>query len=241
MLRLFFILSILFCALTSNAQSYYWQSAGKKSRLKYLTVGGGIGGRMYFGDVQPTGQIFNKVKMAYQVDLRYQQTRHIGYSIQMGGRKYKGYKAFAYPGSYQEMNGGVWESQIMFQYNWLKWEDLSIHKFAGYDPVVNINSYIGIGAGGALFSSSFESNYTSSSDSLLTVNIENNASGFGFYVPVEFGIRYRLNPSISLNIEFQYQIYFTDKLDAVERSLNDRMGLVILKLGYSFKPPKKRL
>ena len=184
MVRYLIILSISLCAFTSGAQSYYWQNAGKKSHLKYLTVGGGIGGRMFFGDVQTTGQLFNKVKMAYQVDLRYQQTRHIGYSIQMGGRKYRGLKEFAYPGSFEEMNGGVWEGELMFQFNWLKWEDLSVHKFAGYDPVVNINSYIGIGAGGSLFSSSFESNYTSSSDSLLTVNIENSASGFGFYVPV---------------------------------------------------------
>lgn len=226
----------------SFGQGYYWQSGKKRVHYKYVTVGLGTGNRMYLGDVQESGALFNKISLANQVDLRYQWKKYLGFSFQAGGRKYRGYKELAGTDSYQEMTGRLWEGQFVAQFNWIKWEDMLQRSFAGYSPLSKLNAYIGLGVGSSLYNASFRAQRSTIVDSALVVTeSENSAAGFAFYIPIEIGFRYRFNPSWSLNLEYQYHSYFTDKLDAVESSLNDNMTVTLVKLCYSIGQPKKKV
>lgn len=235
------ILFTLFFGLAQllSAQGYYWQEAKKEQKWRNLTFGLGAGNRMYFGDIQQTGSIFNKINMAYQMEARYQMNPRLGVALQSGGRKYSGYKQFAYPGSYQELSGRLWEGHFVGQFSPLKWIDMNVHKFAGYDPIVRANLYIGAGVGGSIYNASYDLVYNSSSDSTVSVSESKSASGFAMYVPIEVGFRYRFTPRWSMNFEYQYHLYFSDNLDAVNRSANDRMGLLLFKMAYSLGQPKR--
>lgn len=239
----FIILIIsLFIVTQAKGQSYYWQSGKKRAHYKYVTVGLGTGNRMYLGDVQESGAVLNKISLANQLDLRYQWKKYLGFSIQAGGRKYRGFKPLAGIESYQEMTGRLWEGHFVAQFNWIRWEDMLQRSFAGYSPLAKLNAYVGIGVGSSLYNASFRSQRVITVDSVEVINeTENNAAGFAFYIPIEIGFRYRFNPSWSLNIEYQYHNYFTDKLDAIESSLNDKMTVTLLKLCYSIGQPKKKV
>jgi opacity protein-like surface antigen len=238
---LFFVIS-LFIVNLGYGQGYYWQSSKKRVHYKYLTVGLGSGSRMYFGDVQESGALWNKINLAHQMDLRYQWKKHVGFAIQAGGRKYRGYKTLSGTDSFQEMNGRLWEGQFVAQFNWLKWEDMLKRSFYGFSPLAKVNAYVGLGFGGSLYNASFNSQRTSIVDSVLVVSeFENSAAGVAFYIPIEIGFRYRFDPTWSINLEYQYHSYFTDKLDAVESSLNDNMSVTLVKLCYSIGQPKKKM
>lgn len=228
------------CNCTVFAQSYYWQGGKKEPFYKKLTVSAGVGQRMFFGDVQKTGSLFNKTNLAFDIDGRYQWKKRWGLNLQLAGYKFRGLKTFAYPGSEMTMTGSIWQGAAMVQFNVLQWIDYNKGTFYGFDPVVKFNTYVAAGAGGGLFSSSFNSNYVSSQDTIITNYESGSAGGFGFYVPVEFGFRYRIKPAWYVGLRLQYQLFFTDKLDAVERSLDDRMGMMMLRVGYSFGQRKRR-
>lgn len=222
------------------AQGYYWQSASKKRHISYVSVEGGGGLRMYFGDIQQPGQLFNKPKLGYQVGVRYQMRPRFGVALQLGGRSYQGNIRYAYPGASAHMDGKLWEGQLVFQFNWLKWEDFTVRMFTDRDPVTKLNSYLGAGFGGSLFNASYSSNYISSADTLVAEYEGGSAGGFGIYVPVEFGVRYRFNPRWSIGMELQYHIYFTNNIDALASKERDAMGAMMFKLGYSFGQRSKK-
>src|SRR5688572_23176026 len=189
MRQFFSTILLLFAANVLLAQGYYWQSASKKKHINYLSVEGGGGLRMYFGDIQQQGQLFNKPKLGYQFGARYQWKPRLGLALQLGGRAYQGNIRYAYPGATAHLDGKLWEGQFVIQFNWLKWEDFRVRMFTDRDPVTKINSYIGAGFGGSLFNASYTSNYISSADTLVGEYEAGSAGGFGMYVPVEFGIR----------------------------------------------------
>ena len=242
-MRILILILLSIFAYTASAQSYYWQSGKKKKHYKYLTLGGGIGTRMFFGDVQTTSSLFNKLTFAYQTDLRYQWKRNIGIVIQGGGRSFKGKKKYAQPETGQVMSGKLWEGEVAIQYSVLRWEDFLKGSFVGYDDYVRFNTYIGAGVGGSLYNTSTETSLLVSTgvDSTSIVTNSASASGMGVFIPIQLGVRYRFTTAISINLEFQYQFYFTDKLDAIERRKSDNMGLTILKIGYSFGQPNKHI
>lgn len=240
MKKLLLFLGILLLSISLQAQSYYWQQGKKDPFYKYLSFSGGVGQRMFFGDVQKTGSLFNKTKLAFDFDARYQWRTRWGFNIHAAGWKYEGLKTFAYPGSEMVMNGSVWQGAAMVQFNILQWVDFNKASYYGFDPVVKFNTYIATGAGGGIFNSSYSSNYVPSQDTLIDNYSEASAGGFGFYVPVEFGVRYRFKPAMHIGMRVQYQLFFTDRLDALERSLDDRMGLLMIRFGYSLGQKKKR-
>ena len=249
MKQLVLILFIVFAYFQADAQGYFWQSGGKPKRYKYLTVDGGIGLRMFSGDIQQRGSLFNPMKLAYGVAVRYQMSPHFAPELQLAGRGYRGKAEFGgYPDAVAEMNGTLWEGDLVFQYSILRWEDFTKRMFTDRDPVRKGNVFIGAGAGAALFNSSFSQrtyNTQNFVDSLgndtsfaLPVDLSGGGSGFAFRVPVVFGARYRFTPSVSLGFQLQYHLYFSDNLDGVERKNNDGMTLFMVKLGYSFGQDK---
>lgn len=250
MYKLIYILLLsLFVSSTADAQGYFWESGSKTKRSKYISVDGGVGMRMFSGDIQQRGSLFNPMKFAYGVGARYQWSPHAALALQLGGRRYAGKREFGgFPDAIAEMNGSLWEGDLMFQYSILRWEDFTKRMFTDRDPVRKGNVFVGVGAGGALFNSSYNQRTYSTqtvTDSLgndttlsTPVDVSGGGSGFVFRVPVTFGIRYRFTPSISLGFEAQYHVYFNDNLDGVQRKNNDGMTLFMVKLGYSFGQDK---
>jgi opacity protein-like surface antigen len=235
----------------AHAQGYFWQSAQKKTHLNYFSVDGGLGMRMYSGDIQQKGGLFNPLRLAYGLGLRYQYRPRLGFALHAAGRGYAGKAEHGgFPDAMDQMTGKLWEGCFMVQYSWLKWEDFSQHMFTDRDPVTKANLFIGLGVGGAMFSSSYTSRvYTTFTvqdsagrDSTIFTPIDRAGAGAGFalQVPIAAGFRYRFNPAVHLAFELHYQLYFSDNLDGLVRKRNDGMTLFMVKLGYQFKQTKKK-
>lgn len=249
-IAIFFCLFVLL-VLNSSAQSYYWQSAGKTKKIQNLSVDGGGGLRMYFGDIQQKGSVFNKPKLAYGIGVRYQMRTKLGFALNLEGRSYEGNAEHGgFADAVDKMTGKLWGGHLMVQYSWLKWEDFTRKQFTDRDPVTKINMYMGLGFGGALFNSSYSSRKYSTqtfTDSLgrdssvfVPVDASGSAGGFAMYVPVSLGVRYRFSPSLSLGMELVRQFYITKNVDALATKKFDGMGTAMLRLNYSFgqKKPK---
>ena len=233
-MRLLLLIALLGCLCTGlSAQGYYWQGTKKKQYIKYLTVEAGPGVRMYFGDVQQSGSNLNKIRIGYQLGLRYQLRPRWGIALKLGGRGYRGEKTLGLPGAYNRMTGKLWEGMVTGQFSWVPWEDFNIRQFTERDPVSKSNLYVGLGVGGSQFSASYVTNYISG-DSLVSEFEGGSASGIAIFVPFSFGFRYRFDPTWSLGFEMTYFMYFSDKIDAFERQRRDSMGMFLVKLGYSF-------
>lgn len=253
MRRILFISTLLLLISTIvQAQGYYWGSAGKTKRLKNLTVDGGLGLRMYSGDIQQRGSLFNPLKIAYGLGVRYQTSERLGFALNGAGRGYKGTaeQGAGFPDAMEEMNGKLWEGNLTVQFSILKWTDFTRRQFTDRDPVTKGNVFIGVGGGAALFNGSYSSlRYATGNaldslgrDSSFTypVSTSGSGSGVGFYVPIVFGARYRFDPMWSLSAVMNYHMYFTDNLDGLQRGKKDAMTLFMVKLGYTFGQNKKK-
>ena len=249
----FSILLIVFigCVSTSLSQSYYWQSGSKTKKIQNLSVDGGVGLRMYFGDIQQKGSVFNKPKLAYGLGVRYQMRPRLGFALNLEGRGYEGNAEHGgFPDAVDKMTGKLWGGHIMVQYSWLKWEDFTRKMFTDRDPVTKINMYTGVGFGGAMFTASYTSRTyktqtfqdTLGKDSIvfLPVDASGSAGGFGMYVPVVLGVRYRFSPSLSLGLELTRQFYITKNVDALATKKFDGMGTAFLRLSYTFGQSKRK-
>ena len=241
----FVILFLCCCAAFSQGQGYYWQSGTKENKIKYLSLEAGLGLRMYFGDIQSKGSVFNPVKFAYGAGVRYQMRPKLGFAIQGEGRGYKGKAEHgAYPDAIDEMKGKLWGGHFMVEYSWLKWEDFTRKQFTDRDPVTKSNLFLGAGFGVSQFSASFTSRTyvaikTTDSlgrDTTLKVPFDQSgsASGIGMYVPVSFGGRYRFSPSWHITFELQRHFYITKNIDALVTKKYDGMGSFMVKVGYTF-------
>ena len=206
---------------------------------------------MYVGDIQQRGALFNPMRLAYGLGLRYQSTPRFALALHAAGRGYKGKASHGgFPDALDEMSGKLWEASVMAQFSVLKWEDFNRRMFTERDPVTKGNVFLGVGAGGTLFNASFTSRVyrprvfsdTAGNDSTvyLPTDLSGSGAGFAFHVPLVFGARYRFTPSVSLGLEMHYQLFFSDNIDGLVRNNNDGMGLIMLKLGYSFGQTKKK-
>ncbi len=252
MLRAVIIILSFTCFVPSlNAQSYYWQSASKVKKIQNLSVDGGVGLRMYFGDIVQKGSVFNKPKIAYGIGLRYQMRPNLGFALNLEGRGYEGIAEHGgFPDAIDQMTGKLWGGHLMFQYSWLKWEDFTRKMFADRDPVTKINLYSGVGFGGGLFTASYSSRTyktqtlkdTLGQDSIvfLPVDTSGSAGDFGMYVPIVFGARYRFSPRVSLGVELTHQFFITKNIDALATKKFDGMGTLFVRLSYTFGQKTKK-
>ncbi|GAB5539257.1 MAG: hypothetical protein Salg2KO_13600 [Salibacteraceae bacterium] len=251
MKQLWFIVLAMVVSYSLSAQGYYWQSGTKESVIKNLTVDGGAGGRMYFGDIQKDGAVYNPVKLAYGVGVRYQMRPRLGFVIEGEGRKYRGKAEHGgFPDAIDEMEGSLWGGHLAVQYSWLKWEDFTQRQFTDRDPVTKINLFVGAGFGGAMFNSSYTSRTykrRTVTDSLgrdssfnVAVDASGSAGGFGMYVPVQFGVRYRFSPQLHLGAEITRQIYITNNVDAFPSKKLDGMLTFMARVGYTFGQKKRK-
>lgn len=242
---------LLLLTLISYSQGYYWQSGTKEKKIKNLTIDGGVGLRMYFGDIQQKGSVFNPVKIGYGIGVRYQMRPRLGFNLELEGRGYKGKAEHGgYVDAIDEMTGKLWGGHFLVEYSWLSWEDFTRKQFTDRDPVTKTNMYLGLGFGGALFASSYTSRTyktVNSIDSLgkkvvtnFPVDNSNAAAGFAMYIPVSFGGRYRFKPNLSLGLEFQRHFYITKSVDALATKKFDGMGTMMLRLGYTFGQSKRK-
>ena len=211
---------------------------------------------MYTGDIKTDGSLFNKWKLAYGLGARYQWRPKIGFALELAGRSYEGEKDHGgYEDALDQMTGKLWEGNLTFQYSFLRWEDFTARQFTDRDPVRKTNGYVGVGFGGALFSSSYTSRmYVKqtvtwvdsitmiSTDTTIFVPIDNSGSGggFGMYVPVVFGMRYRFTPAWSLGFEMQYHVYITKNIDALATKKYDGMFTAFARVGYTFGQKKRQ-
>lgn len=252
MLRLaltFFFSSIMAIGFS---QSYYWQSAGKGPGFVHnISVDGGVGARMYFGDIQQKGAVFNKPKFAYGLGVRYQMRPRLGFGLQLEGRGYEGNAEHGgFPDAVDKMTGKLWGGHVSVQYSWLKWEDFTRKQFTDRDPVTKTNVFVGTGFGGAIFSSSYTSRtyktqiFTDTlgqdSTGYIPVDASGSAGGFGMYVPVMIGGRYRFSPRLYAAIELTRQIYITKNVDALATKKFDGMGTATVRIGYTFGQNKRK-
>lgn len=235
----------------SLAQGYFWQNGQKKQNWRYIAIDGGIGLRMYSGDIQQKGGLFNPMRFAYGLGARYQYRPHWGFNLHFAGRGYKG-KADrgGFPDALDEMTGKLWEFGLGVQYSILRWEDFTKRSFTDRDPVRKANVFIGVGGGASLFNASYTSRrYTTEilqdtngrdSTAFNPVDASGSGAGFAFSVPITFGVRYRFNPSVYMAFEATYSLYFSDNLDGLQRGRNDGMTLLHLKIGYLLGQSKKK-
>lgn len=245
------LMFLLLTAAESLAQGYFWQSGQKKQHYRYLSADAGVGLRMYSGDIQQKGSLFNPLKFAYGLGVRYQYRPRLGFALHAGARGYKGKAEHSgFPDALDEMNGKLWEFSVMTQFSILRWEDFTQRMFTDRDPVRRMNVFVGVGAGGALFNGSYTSRKyrtevlqdTAGFDSTAFIpsDYSGSGAGFAFHVPVVFGGRYRFNPSLFMSFEAHYDVYFSDNLDGLQRGRNDGMGLFIVKLGYALGQTKRK-
>ncbi|HAW20046.1 MAG TPA: hypothetical protein DCX14_07690 [Flavobacteriales bacterium] len=250
-MRIIVILLFLGLSLPSISQGYYWQSGSKEKKLKNLSVNGGVGLRMYFGDIQKKGSVFNKPKLAYGIGVRYQMRPKFGLSLGLEGRGYEGKAEHGgYPDAVDQMTGKLWGGHLMVEYSWLKWEDFTRKQFTDRDPVTKMNMYLGVGFGGALFNSSYTSRIYESfvvTDSLgadstffSPVDMSGSAGGFAMYVPVSLGFRYRIKQNIAVGFELQRQFYISKNVDALATKKFDGMGSVLVRVHYTFGQSKRK-
>jgi hypothetical protein len=246
----FLTILILFVSLGSMGQGYYWQSGSKQKKIQNLTLDAGLGLRMYFGDIQQKGSVMNPVKIGYGLGVRYQMRPNMGLALQLEGRGYKGKAEHAgYVDAVDEMNGKLWGGHLMFQYSWLRWEDFTRKQFTDRDPVTKTNMFLGVGFGGALFASSYNSRtystvtvVDSTGKKIITnfpVDASNAAAGFAMYVPVVLGGRYRIKPNVFVGLELQRHFYLTKNVDALASKKFDGMGTMTVRLGYTFGQNKR--
>lgn len=251
MFRLSIALIILFGVNYAHGQGYYWQGGSKESKLKNLTLDAGVGGRMYFGDIQGKAAVYNPVKLAYGAGVRYQMNPRLGFAGQFEGRGYRGRAEHgAFPDAIDEMTGNLWGGHILIQYSWLKWEDFTQKQFTDRDPVTKINLFLGAGFGGAMFNSSYTSRTykrTPVVDStgketnvFLPVDASGSAGGFAMYVPIQFGVRYRFTPNIHIAGELTRQVYITKNVDGIVSGQLDGMGIFMARIGYTFGQNKRK-
>lgn len=191
------------------------------------------------------------MKIAYGLGVRYQATPRWGFALHGAGRGYKGKAEHGgFPDAIDEMEGKLWEGSAMVQFSWLRWEDFTKRNFTDRDPVTKANAFIGVGIGASMFSGSFTSrryNVSMTKDSLgrdsavyTPIDNSGSGSGVGIHIPLTFGVRYRFNPHWSLSAESQYHLYISDNLDGLQRGANDGMGVILIKLGYTFGQDKKK-
>ena len=65
---------------------------------------------MYSGDIQQKGALFNPLKLAYGLGVRYQYRPKLGFALHAAGRGYKGTANHGgLPDALDEMNGKMWE------------------------------------------------------------------------------------------------------------------------------------
>ncbi len=224
----------------------------EEKAAEIFTVDAGLGLRMYSGDIQQKGSLFNPMRLAYGVGVRYQPSPRLGFALNGAGRGYKGKseQGGGFPDAVDEMKGKLWEGNLTVQYSILKWEDFTKRQFTDRDPVTKGNVFIGVGVGGAMFNGSYTSlRYASAigKDSLgrdsaytFPVSSSGSGSGIGIYIPFVFGARYRFDPMWSLGLEMNYHMYLGDNIDGLARGKSDGMSLFILKLGYTFGQNKKK-
>gem|GEM_PF-381510 len=253
---LFVIVLMLICS-AAFSQRYYWQSQpGKKKLYKYITVDGGVGLRMYFGDIQQPGAVFNKPKLAYGLGVKYQWRPRLSLAAQFEGRGYKGYREHGgYPDALDQMDGKLWGGHMSVNFHWLKWEDFSSRSFTDRDPVTKGSAYIGAGFGGSMFTASYTSRvyekmtvtYTdtvtmrdTSVTDFFPVDNSGSAGGFGMYVPIVFGVNYRFNPSLHIGYEMMYQLYINKNLDALATKKFDALFPMMVRVGYTFGQAKRK-
>jgi hypothetical protein len=248
----FILLYLIGTGHRAQSQGYNWVTPGqKKTNIKNLSIEAGLGLRMYFGDIQQKGALFNPVKFSYGIGARYQLRTGLGAAIQLEGRKYKGKAEYGgYPDALAEMEGKLWGGHLIIQYSWLQWEDFTRRQFTDRDPVTKTNLYVGAGFGGALFSSSFTqrtyklTRQTDSvgRDSTIAFAIDNSGSsaGIALYVPAVFGFRYRIKPNWAIGFELQRHFYITKTVDAFTSKKYDGMGTFTMRLNYTFGQPKRK-
>ncbi|MEZ4722263.1 MAG: hypothetical protein R2813_10355 [Flavobacteriales bacterium] len=236
-----------------HAQGPAWGGSpgGKKNSIKNLSVEGGFGFRMYFGDIQQKGSLFNPIKLTYGIGARYQFLPAFGTTLQLEGRGYKGKAEHGgYPDAIDEMTGKLWGGQLLVHYSWLRWEDFTKRQFTERDPVKKINAYIGSGFGAAMFSSSYTSRKyrtVTGKDSLgndstyaFPVDASGSAAGVAPYVPIVLGFRYRFKPHFSVGFDIQRHIYVVKNIDAYSSKKYDGMGTLTLRASYTFGQPKPK-
>lgn len=228
-----------------------WNTSSKPNRWKHLSVEAGVGGRMYFGEIQKKGSLFNPIKLTYGAGVRYQFTPRLGAALQVEGRGYKGKAVHGgHPDALDEMNGQLWGGHIMGQFSILRWEDFTRRQFTERDPVTKINTFVGAGFGMAQFSASYTSRtyqVITQRDSLgndtatfsFPVDASGSAAGMAPYVPVVFGFRYRFKPVFSLGFEYQRHIYIAKNVDALATKKFDNMGTLTVRASYTFGQGKK--
>lgn len=239
-----FVLLLIGCMpIAASAQGYYWESGSQKKWLSYVTMEAGGGYRMFAGDIQQPNTLFNKLKPGYMGGIRYQPKPHIGFALQGGGRAYRGYREFAYPDSYEEMNGKMWRGQLVFQYNWLQWYDFNLRSFTSLDKANTFNSFLATGGGAGMYNASYQSNYIREMDTTTAVAYQGGASnGVAFFIPVVVGARLRITTKWHLGLEGQYDFFLTDQLDGADRGKRrDGMFSILLKFGFSFGQRTGRL
>ncbi|GAB4380492.1 MAG: hypothetical protein Kow0075_11800 [Salibacteraceae bacterium] len=250
MLRAIIGALLIWFALDSRGQGYYWQPGVKERKIKNLSVDAGAGFRMYFGDIQQKGSVFNPMKFAYGAGLRYQFNPRLGVAGTFAGRGYKGQADHGgFPDAIDQMTGQLWEGNVTIQYSWLAWEDFTRRQFTERDPVTKINLYIGAGFGGSMFSASYTSrkykthvvtDSTGRDSTFFTpVDRQGSAAGFGMYVPVVGGFRYRIRPQWYVGFEFQRHIYISKNIDALVSKNRDGMATMMIRVGYTFGQRKK--
>lgn len=248
---LLLIIIVVGLQVEANAQGYYWQSGTKEKIWKNFTVDAGVGGRMYFGDIQQKGAIFNPIKLAYGAGVRYQWRPRFGFTANFEGRGYRGKAEHGgFPDAIDEMTGNLWGGNVQAEFSWLRWEDFTKRQFTDRDPVRKTNMFIGAGFGVSMFTASYSSRtYTRQvvTDSLgrdttlfTPVDASGSSGGIGMYVPVTLGGRYRFSPRLCLGFEFQRQIYITKNIDAYPSKGYDGMGLFLVRLGYTFAQNKRK-
>lgn len=250
-MKFLLVASLLSLSASVWAQGYYWESASKKKRAPYYSFDLAGGLRQYHGDIQNKGSLFNPLKPAYGLGVRYQFNPRWGTALQLSGRGYAG-KADrgAAADAVDQMQGKLWDGNLSAQFNWLRWEDFNQRSFTERDPVTKLNLFVGTGFGASLFNSSFTSRYYKSTvlkDSLgkdtgsISIAIDNSGSagGVGLYVPATLGFRYRFNPSWHLGFEFQHQFYLTKNVDALSSKKSDAMSTFMVRLGYTLAQKKR--
>jgi len=245
------LVSLISLAINAGAQGYFWQSAPEEKKSKNWSIDAGVGTRVYYGDIQTKGSLFNKVKLAYGIGGRYQFSPRLGLALSAAGRGYAGHANHGgFPDAVGDMTGKLWQGSLQVQYSWLKWEDFTRRSFTERDPVTKGNAYLAAGFGGSLFSASFtDRTYKTqifkdslNRDSIVKIAVDKGdpANGFGMYVPVVLGFRYRFTPVWSLTLETQYQFYITKNIDGLASKKFDKMLYSTVRLGYTFGQTRKK-
>ena len=105
----------------------------------------------------------------------------------------------------------MWHVDVMAEYNLLNYGNIMMPK----QKIYNVVPYIGFGFGVTAFNkyATLRSNYTG--QKLNTwypqVGTKGKEVAAALYVPVAFGVKWRINDNVQLKGSFQYQLYFSNK------------------------------